>query len=446
MGLLCLSAYLKQNLEPPVEISIHDLRLKAEPPETICQHLRLFAPDIVGISALSYEAPAVHQIAALVKGSAEDTPVIIGGPYATSGYDDAVQDRNIDFTVIGEGERTFFELVERYLERRRLTDLFDDSVSGIAFLHQDEILKTKDRDFIADLDTLPYPDYEAIDIPAYSTVPNMNSMLAAEPYMTLCTSRACPFGCIYCHKIFGRKFRAQSPQRVITEIEHLFYTYSVRELHIIDDIFNLDSERAVEICDLIVSRKLQLKLAFPNGLRGDLMTPELLQKLKDAGTYAIAYAVESASPRLQKVMGKNLNLETLRHVIEQTDRLGIITKGFFMFGFPGETREEMQRTVDFALKSPLLMAGFYIVTPQKKTKLYEFYEKSGKLTENNYQQFDYYTIKDKISKQSALARRFVTVAMMRFYLNPYRIFRLLMRFPSKKALFRGFLSFLELLK
>ena len=130
------------------------------------------------------------------------------------------------------------------------------------------------------------------------------------------------------------------------EIELLVEKYKIGEIEIVDDIFNIDLPRAKQICDEIIRRKLKIKISFPNGLRVDRMDEELVLKLKQAGTHLLDYAIETGSPELQKRIGKNLDLAKAREIIKLTAAQGIFTGGFFMLGFPDETKEQMLATVN----------------------------------------------------------------------------------------------------
>jgi radical SAM superfamily enzyme YgiQ (UPF0313 family) len=252
--------------------------------------------------------------------------------------------------------------------------------------------------------------------------------LPKRRYMAVMTSRACPYGCIYCHKLFGRGFRPRSPESVISELEMLYRDYHIREFEIIDDIFNLDHERAHKILSAIREKGWGVKLAFPNGLRGDRLNPELLENFKKAGTYFTALAVETASPRLQKLIGKNIDLDAVRGSIENCRRLGITTLGFFMLGFPTETYAEVRSSVEWAWSSQLDFASFFMAVPYGGTKLGEQFRASERFPGPgfSYKDLDLHRSCFNLSEVAdrelfSLQRR----AYLRFYLSrlPAMIFR-----------------------
>lgn len=219
---------------------------------------------------------------------------ILGGPHASVFYDHALENAKIDIAVIGEGENTFVELLNKLLQDQPI-----DDVKGIVFKKNNKIILTPYREPIENLDSIPFPAWDLVDFKKYSSVSSMNAYCAARPWAIIFTSRGCPFRCAYCHKIFGKRTRFRSPENVIAEIELLTQKYGVKEIQIVDDFFNVDLNRAKTICDLIIDKKIKIKIAFPNALRGDMMDRELIHKLREAGCYAIAYAVETASPEFK---------------------------------------------------------------------------------------------------------------------------------------------------
>ena len=199
---------------------------------------------------------------------------------------------------------------------------------------------------IPDLDSLPYPDYSLVDLEAFSNQYLTFSAKIYQPHANILTTRGCAYRCMYCHHILGKKFRARSPENVLAEIRFLHERYGVTDFQIIDDIFNFDIDRAKTVCNLLIKSGLKLTLSFPNGVRGDIMDEELIDKMAEAGTKYVSYAVETASPRLQKLIRKNLDLDRVFRAIEYTAKAGIITRGFFMLGFPTETEAEALQSMN----------------------------------------------------------------------------------------------------
>jgi anaerobic magnesium-protoporphyrin IX monomethyl ester cyclase len=299
LGLLYLVSVLRRDFPGEFEIELTEQALEDLDLDQMRERIRRFDPDLIGFSCLSVEADEMQRVARAAKEVKPGCVTVVGGPHASVFFDYALQDPNLDLAVLNEGEVTFPELLRALREDRPL-----DQVAGIAFKREGRLVQTPPREHVADLDSIPLPAWDLIDFKRYAVNISMNAYCHSPPVAILFTSRACPYQCNYCHSIFGKKVRYRSVANVMAEIELLTKTYGVRELHIVDDIFNLDLDRAKRICDEIVARGIQVKIAFPNGLRGDRMDRELIHKLKSAGCYSITYAVETASPRLQKLMKK----------------------------------------------------------------------------------------------------------------------------------------------
>ncbi len=148
--------------------------------------------------------------------------------------------------------------------------------------------------------------------------------------------------------MFGNRYRCHSAERVLDEMEFLVRKHGIREFQILDDLFNLDRERTLAICDGLPSRGLKVHFGFPNGLRCDRLTAEEIEALRRAGCWRINVAVETASLRIQRMIKKFNDLDRIAEAIRLAVGQGILTHGFFMLGFPTETRAELEKYVTWA--------------------------------------------------------------------------------------------------
>jgi radical SAM superfamily enzyme YgiQ (UPF0313 family) len=376
LGLMYLSSSLKQQFGNLLDIKIVTLiskpSLREQETESMRAVLENWEPDVVGIRSLSIGKDSLYGLADTVREWCKDCLLIVGGPHATDQPDEILDTSDVDCVVIGEGERTLCELMERY----NCGQSYDD-VSGIAYRRNGTIVKTAPRTMITDLDSLPLPDYSLIDLDQFA---NRYQTFTAKIYQrhgNVLTTRGCPYRCMYCHNILGKRFRARSPKSVFAEIRYLHDFYGLTDFQIVDDIFNLDLERAKQICDLIIDSDMRLTLSFPNGVRGDRMDEELLDKMAAAGTKFMSYAIESGSPRIQRLIRKNLNLAKVDAAIRYSAQLGIITRGFFMLGFPSETEAEVLETIEFGKQSALCGATFFTVVYFPGTELYQLAHSLG---------------------------------------------------------------------
>jgi len=429
MGVMYLAAFLRHNL--PVEVRIADTKFMEHPHLELSRTLAVFRPQIVGISALTAEAHFALETAQLTKAFDPRIAVIFGGPHVTVSSTDVMEDENVDACVLGEGEETLAELTRLFISAGAggwREPLALRQVQGIAFRNEDGAHElSAARPPIQDLDALPFPAWDLIDHQRFGKTYRMSSNGIA-PYMPIFTSRGCPYKCKYCQQMFGRRFRTRSLENVIAEVEQIHGLLGIKEVEVLDDISNLDSERLNTLMEELMRRGLYIKMNFPNGVRTDLIQEDTVRLLSQIGAGEVSIAVETASPRLQRMLNKNLNLDKVWDNIELMARYRIPTRGFFMMGFPTETREEILSTIDFACKSKLHLGMFFIVVPHPNTELYDLFEEHGKLPQGGVSTIDYEYYGapfngSEISDEEL--HRLYKVSYLRFYGNPLRMARLL---------------------
>ncbi len=321
------------------------------------------------------------------------------------------------------------------------------NVKGIAYFNGESVVSNEREKFIKDLDSIPLPDYSLVNISDYwGYHSQMNTLLAEKTYAPIMSSRACPYKCIYCHSIFGKIFRKRSPENFIAEMKMLYYEYGVREFHIIDDVFNIDRKRMTIILNMIIDSGMKIRIAFPNALRGDRLTRESILLLKKAGAYMLTFAFETASQRIQKLIRKNLDIEKVVSNVEYASEIGLLTKGYFMLGFPGETVDEIKETVNLAIRSKLDMANFFVVVPFEKTGLSDL----AKSMYDDYRKNTYVDYHSDKSFYEEVTGYDITKLQKKAYFRFYNIKRLLILFfkiPRKIYYFyRFFASMSDLIK
>ena len=196
-----------------------------------------------------------------------------------------------------------------------------------------------------DFENLDIPDRSLIDFEKYS---RYIGQALVKNAITIQATRGCPYRCKYCHKLWPKKHIPRSAENIFAEVKQ-FYDLGIRRFSFVDDIFNYDNQNSSRFFNLIIDNGLDVQLFFPNGMRGDLLTPGYIDLMVKAGTVNLALALETASPRLQKMMGKNLNIEKLRDNIEYicSNYPQVILDVFSMHGFPTETEEEAMMTLEF---------------------------------------------------------------------------------------------------
>lgn len=367
---------------------------------------------IVGITSTTPTFKSALEYAKKIKRAFPDIFIILGGVHVSFEPEKALKNEFVDAVCIGEGERTIVEVAERLESGRDL-----EGVKGIYFKKEDKIVKNSPREFIQDLDSIPFPAFDLMPLEKYSL---LGERLEVFPMIT---SRGCPFSCRYCSSslFMGRRFRARSAKNVADEIEWLVNDFNARHIAFGDDTFTLSKKRVAEICREIKSRKLDITWSCSS--RIDTIDRELLEIMKSAGCSAIYYGIESASDRILNYYNKRLSLEKAKEVIKITKKLKISAICSFIIGAPIETKREMEETLKFAIKLDPDYAQFSILTPYPGTEIYrEAKEKNLLLTED----YENYTAGKPVIKTLIPAEelaRFLRKCYLKFYLRPKFIFR-----------------------
>lgn len=321
--------------------------------------------DIVGITSVTPTIGAALYIAHFLKRDNPDIKIVLGGPHVTLLPEETMNSSSdIDFIIRGEGDETVIELMRSIENGQPL-----DDVSGISYKTEGKIVHTPDRTSNVDMDSLPYPAYHLLPWKKYRPHPPHGMSL---PFGAIVTSRGCPYRCAYCSKpIFGSRFRAQSPERVVEEMAYLHEKFGVKEIAFYDDTFTLDKERAHAIAEKILEKGL--KVAWTCETRVNLVDKELLEHMKQAGCYSVAYGIESASPQIIEVLRKDITLEQVEKAVRDSREVGLQVVGYFMLGSPGETPDTIRKTIDYAKRLKVDFAQFSITTPFPGTELYDIY-------------------------------------------------------------------------
>jgi magnesium-protoporphyrin IX monomethyl ester (oxidative) cyclase len=344
--------------------------------------IRDFDPDVVGISCLlSSQFHDMCNICKLAKEINERIITVVGGAHPSALPEESLMNDYIDFVVIGEGEYTMLELMEAI---KRGYDF--SKIDGLGFKQGKRIVVNPKTKFIEDLDELPLPARHLLPMETYfkTNLPHSGTS-RRSPNTPIMTSRGCTGHCIFCAtaKFWGRRYRTRSVDKVLDEMVYLIKEYGVKEIQFIDDNLTLNKKRAIELFNRMIERNLNLVWNTPQGIAVSTLDEEILQKMKESGCYEITLAIESGDEKvLNYIIKKPLKLEKVEQQVKTARKLGIITKGYFVVGLPGETKAQMQKTFDFAKRLKLDAAGIFIAAPLPGTELYRLcreknYLKSG---------------------------------------------------------------------
>ncbi|MFZ5366164.1 MAG: B12-binding domain-containing radical SAM protein [Patescibacteria group bacterium] len=360
------------------------LRVGLTAKEIVCR-INYYKPDIVGVSTMfTAFAPDAHELAALVKKISPKISVVFGGAHASTMPQGVLQDKNVDIVVIGEGEETLLEIVERLANKKGLDDIPGTAVRGAG----GKVIINHPRPFISDLDSLPLPARHLLPMDIYLRYDKNEegSYIMRSPFTSMFTSRGCPNNCIYCAVpgIWGRRWRPWSAERVLQEIEHLVKRYGIKEIHFLDDNISVSRERLEKICDGLLKRKIDIKWTTPNGIAIWSLDKPLLLKMKKSGCYRLTFGIESGHPETQKFIRKNLNLEKAKEVMKIASNLGLWTFSTYIIGFPYETKEAMDQTFDYAINSYSDFVGFILLMPFPGTDVTKIMVNEGLIKEADF--------------------------------------------------------------
>lgn len=353
--------------------------------DEIVRRLKQWSPDIVQITIpfSGWWKPAC-EMAEIAKSTNKNTVTILSGLHPSAQPIDCLSHPNVDYVIIGEPECTTQELVNN-LGKEKENAL--KKIMGIGYMKDEKPIITPPRPPIENLDTLPFPARHLLPMNEYFSAVKENPLRGeiGQHWTTMITSRGCPYNCVFCsvHTLMGKQWRGRSPENVIAEIKQLIDTYNIKQIDFSDENICLNRKRMETICDLIIKNKFNIDWFTPNGVRADTLSETLLKKMKTSGCKKIRLAPESGVQRVvDEIIKKNLKLTDVEQAIVWAKKAGIKVGIFFVLGLIGETKEDIEKTIEYAYKLRRLGAeGFHfsIAMPVYGTELYEKALKGGYL-------------------------------------------------------------------
>jgi len=362
--------------------------------------------DLVGITATTTMFPSALAAARLIKDLSPRATVVVGGVHATARPEEALAEKAVDMVVSGEGEITFTEIAKGADPKDTPGVITRDGDGGVQ--------SSGSRPLISDLDELPFPAYHKMPMRLYRPAIGGYHRL---PAMHMLTSRGCAHRCTYCYHIFGRGVRFRSSANVLAELKYMAERFDMKEVYFYDDTFNARKERVIEICEGLL--KMRLGIEWSCLARVDGMTPEILSLMKRSGCHSITYGIESADPEILIAIRKRISLEEAERVARYTLESGIVCRVGFMLGSPGETRESMERTIQYAIDIGAHGALYNIVAPYPGTEMFDWGVKNGYIKNFNWEQYDFSTpILEIPGLTPADIKRAQDIGHRRFFLRP----------------------------
>lgn len=352
MGLLYLAASLEQ--------AGHAVRVKDLTVDTVSlSDADIRSADAVGISADTTRVNRALDIARRV--AAAGRPVIMGGPHPQFMPDDIFATGYVDYIVKGEGENVMPPLLDALERRSGLS-----AVQGLIFREGRQLVETAPAAQI-DVESLPFPARHLIDMHAY------RADMAGRPITPVVTSRGCPGACHFCSSssFFGRGWRFRSADSILAELELLYTDYGFRAVCFMDDNFTLDPQRVIRVADGIIERGFDLKWWNLSRVDTIVRNPGMVARMAAAGSTTVYLGIESGNAATLNSLGKTTSASDVVGAIETLHTNGIESYGSYIIGNLNETAQDVEKTIEMAIRLDTHIAQFSILTPYPGTKLYE---------------------------------------------------------------------------
>jgi radical SAM superfamily enzyme YgiQ (UPF0313 family) len=373
--------------------------------------------DVIGITATS---PIFHKAVALAKGLKENNfkkPIIIGGEHINIFKKEAVTD-DFDFAFYGESDNNFCDFLDVYALKGNY-----DNIPGLIYRKDGKLIQNTKTPLIASLDELEFP---AMDLLNHEKYVMTFAKHKTRKYLPIMATRGCPFKCVFCSEpITNPNVRFRSPKNIVDEIEKWSKELQITHFFFMDSNLTLKKDQVVGICEEI--KKRNLKITFEGWTRANLVDKDILTLLKDAGLIRISYGIESGDPEILKIIKKEVSHADILNAFKISDDLGLEVLCSVMLGLPGETRESVNRTIDFVSNIPqMLFTNFSIANPYPGTEFYDW-AKAGKhgikllISDNSqYKRYDSSPISVNDLTQDDLVR-LQKIGILKMHLRPKRI-------------------------
>jgi len=418
LGLCYLAAILEVERH---EIKIIDAAVEGLSNEKIIKRAIKFSPDLIGITTFTVSVLSSYELASEIKKIFKGIKIVIGGPHITSNPDDLLKHPEIDIAVIGEGEITFKELIETMEKREDM-----DKVKGIAYNVKGKVFFTGPREYIPDLDILPFPARRLLPMHLYRPQPSDQKRL---PKSSMISSRGCPYRCIFCDKnVFKNLYRSFSPKYIISEMSHLVREYKIKDIAFVDSIFTPSRQRVSKIVEEI--KDSNLDVTWTCAVRADVLDKDILKKMKDAGCWRVRFGIESGNDEVLKFIKKGITKHQIKKVASWAYELDLEPKAFFMIGHLIDTKKTIEETIDFACALPLKDITVQINTPLKNTVQYQLVQKYGRLTAEDLTEYSFWRPVFLPNALNDTVLNYYNRFYLKFYLRPKIWYRHIIKIRS----------------
>jgi anaerobic magnesium-protoporphyrin IX monomethyl ester cyclase len=357
-----------------MDVQILDQYAECLPMNRVFQRIRDFSPGLIGLSATTPNFFAAIHLARSIKSEFSHVPIVMGGYHPSVLPDQTLDDPAVDFVIRDEGEHALTQLSEAL--DAKWTNF--DHIDGLSFKGRAGYVHNKKAANIA-VNSLPFPAYDLLPMHLYSS-PSFSKF--ASPVYQMVASRGCPYRCTFCINAelnVSAKYRKRNIESVVDEMEMLAERYHAKQIQFWDPIFPLGKRHAQEFCQEITARSLHKRLVWNSTTRAEFLDEETIEIMVQAGCRGLGFGLESGVPEILQSVHKNLDLEKTRSTIRIAREKGLVLTGGFILGFPGETKETAQRTIDYAQSLDLHYAQFSIMVPYPGTPLFRSLQDAGEI-------------------------------------------------------------------
>jgi radical SAM superfamily enzyme YgiQ (UPF0313 family) len=404
--------------------------------------VREYGPDVAAMKAYTTDMEYVIIMTDKVKAISEDTAVILGGPHPSTEKPEKLFEQvpGMDYAIGGEGEPGFVPLLDAVANG----DTKLDHIGGLIWRDSEGEVCHNEKVLVDDLDSSPLPAWDLIDPRKYKY--GFSFMTRDFPAAPMTITRGCPYLCTFCgaHLLTGRTLRTRSVESVIGEMRLLRDKYGVRSIDVVDENFAFYRDFIMELCEAMIEADLGIGWNCPQGVRLDRLDEEMVRLMERAGCYGLSLGIESGSNRILKSIKKVLTVERVREQTEMIARASNIrTLGLFMMGFPDETREDIEATIELACSLPLYLAVFSPLRATPGTAIYDDLVMSGMI----YPRMEYddfgrpFFVRSYSDLSDAELHSLYRKAHRKFYFRPKIVFNLLKdirTLPQARSLWDGF--------
>jgi len=441
LGLLYLAGAL---LKAGFEVAVLDALPEGSSTEEILAKAEALQPLVVGLTGVTSNGHVLFHLGKALRARLPGAKVVFGNLHASFFHEFYLKNGCADFIFHGEAEESLAKAVRMLKQGRNPL-----GIPGVTGMDNGRVCGNPEPQYMMDLDLLPIPARHLVPMEKYGDFQTSNNLFVSrkgEKTRFMFSSRGCIYDCTFCVCHDDRRFRVRSSRNVVDEMEELKTRYDTAHINFLDSVFVGKKERVFELCKEIKERRLNISFVIEGHV--NLVSPEMLRALKEAGCYGVYFGLESGNDEVLRTVRKGFRVQRVRESIRWTREAGLKAAAYFMLGMPGETVKSMQDTVDLALSLPLDLAQFSIMVPYPGSEIYETLSQNNRFPspENReetlalWERFSphpAFSGKDPVYVPEGLAAEQVIAfqkrAIRSYYLRPREFFRYLRRLNRRNV-------------